>query len=86
LAFTYKRIDIENVGTRKAAFGTFTNSGGSTGGDIVTGLNVVENFAAFYTNSSTTSPYADETFPLAGGVVSLVTGANDGGVWIAFGY
>jgi len=42
MAFSYTLIDRENIGTRKMAWGTFTNGASDTGGDVDTGLACVE--------------------------------------------
>lgn len=85
MAFSYtlrKRLMAGNIWL---AWGTFTSSGGSTGGDIDTGLSTVEVFTAFNTAAPAAAPYADESFPLTDTDVSLVTGPNDVGVWFALG-
>ena len=85
MAFSYTLYKRQMAGNLWMAWGTFTNSSGSAGGDIDTGLSTVDHFAAFYTSSSSTAPYANETFPLTHTAVSLVTGANDTGLWFALG-
>jgi len=76
------------VGDRYEVYGTFTNGSGDTGGDVKTGLRVVEWFdiqekgAAVVANRST----VDEDFPLVGGDVTIVTDDNVDGYWKARGY
>ena len=75
------------VGTKKIVTGTFTNTGGSTGGDIDTGLKLVEFFDAKPTGASVTANEItlNETFPASTNEITIVTGANVDGVWIAYG-
>jgi len=74
-------------GDMKVAMGTFTQSGGDTGGDIETGLNTVvillpiNNSAGLTASPATTN----ETFPCAD-PVTIITEAGATGIWIAFGY
>ncbi len=85
-SFTITRQTVE--GDRKVVYGTFTNAGGTTGGDITTGLRVVEDFQMQHTGSAvvTDVPVANETFPLTGGTaVTIVTVANTAGLWRAEG-
>ena len=72
---------------RRIAFGTFTSDGGSTGGDIVTGLRGVESMVLTHTCASVVAnaPVINETLPLASGTVTIVTDANGTGTWIAVG-
>jgi hypothetical protein len=77
-------------GARQLVYGTFTNDGGSTGGDIVTGLALVQNVVLSHTGSGVvaSAPVVNETLPLAnaGGTVTIVTVANTTGCWQAAGY
>lgn len=77
-------------GSKALVYGTFTNDGGSTGGDVTTRLNTVEAF--FIQNGGSaivaSTPVVNETFPLINstGAVTIVTNANDTGYWMAIGY
>jgi len=75
-------------GNRKVSYGTFANSNGATGGEVLTGLSIVEFFELQHTGSSVVSdvPVANETFPLVGGSVTIVTVADTSGIWKAIGY
>lgn len=86
-SFTITRQTWE--GDRKVVYGTFTNTGGSTGGDIVTGMQVVELIELQHTGSAVVSdaPVANETFPLTGRTpVTIVTAADKSGLFRAVGY
>lgn len=83
MAFSYTAKTI-NPGGRIAA-GKYASTGGSTGGDIDTGLpNVLSITLQPATTAVVTSfPVTNETFPLAYGQVTIVTTANEVGTWIA---
>lgn len=77
----------DTVGARKEAFGTYTSSGGGTGGDIKTGLNRV-NYISLQSKGSAViadAPVVNETLPLSSGDVTIVTAANEVGSWYAVG-
>lgn len=68
--------------------GTYASSGGSTGGDIDTGLSVCSHLQLQPKGSSvaTNAPAVNETYPVAGNAVTIVTDANEEGYWEAKGY
>ena len=76
------------VGNRRMSHGEYLSGGGSTGGDINTGLRTCDLIilqplgAAVGTNQSV----VNETLPVAGSAVTIVTDANQGGYWQAWGY
>ncbi|MCW3994918.1 MAG: hypothetical protein NWE98_02060 [Candidatus Bathyarchaeota archaeon] len=89
MPFSYTRDLVENVkGTEKYTSGTFSNSGGSTGGTIDTGLRVCKRIFLQYTGAAVVSdaPVVNATLPCAGNAVSIVTVANTSGVWEAIGF
>lgn len=88
MAFSYTTNQPDDKTGRRAITGTYANTAGSTGGEIKTGLMVVEYFAASPAAAAVVAnqPVANETFPLSRGDVTLVTNANEGGVWHAIGY
>jgi len=67
--------------------GTFTNTGGGTGGDVATGLSVVEEFWIQEGGTAVVASKSvvNETFPLDGGDVTIVTVADVDGRWCALG-
>ena len=77
-------------GSKRFTYGTYANTGGSTGGDITTNLSQVDGCWLSVNSSSvgTNESAVNETFPLVntGGVVTIVTDANQSGYWYAFGY
>lgn len=76
-----------SLGGMSISAGTFTNTSGSTGGDIDTGLGVVYVMILQPKGSSVVSNDAvvNETPPMAGNAVTIVTDADVDGVWIAIG-
>jgi len=88
MAFSYSITDTTVFGNKKIVYGTFTNAASSTGGDIVTGLT---NCDALFLQSKGTAvianaPVVNETFPVAGGSITIVTTANESGTFMAYGY
>jgi hypothetical protein len=75
-------------GSKAMAYGTYANTNADTGGDITTGLAQVD---VFYLQKdgaavSTNAPVVNETLPvLDHGAVTIVTDANEGGQWFAYG-
>lgn len=90
MTFTVTLFDdgkAEFLGTRKLVQGNVTNTGGSTGGEVSTGLRIVEQFHFQPTNTTTATiaNSVNETFPLSGGDVTLVTAGDVDGIWFAIG-
>lgn len=73
-----------NMGKHLVRFGTYENTAGSTGGEVTTGLTQV---VAFFANDRTgaNAIRVNETLPLDGGDVTIVTTADDDGHWMAVG-
>jgi hypothetical protein len=75
------------VGDKKMTFGTFTNAGGDTGGDINTGLKICD--AIFLQTGgaavNANDPSVNETLPCDGSAVTIVTTADQDGTWMAIG-
>jgi len=82
-SFSYT-VDKQAVtGNLKKKLGTFTSSGGATGGAIVTGLYKIYGFTI--TNTSGTSVSA-ASVSISGGTATITTDANVVGLWTAEGY
>ena len=87
MAFTSTVTKISVVGDLVMVVGTFASSGGSTGGDISTGLRRVlhltiqETGAAVKTNVSV----VNETMPAETGDITIVCDANVAGTFVAYG-
>ena len=75
------------MGNKRVTEGTWT-SGSTTGGDIDTGLNVCE-FITLQAKGSSVSadaPVVNETLPIAGSAITIVTTSSVDGYWRAEGY
>ena len=77
-------------GDRRVAYGTYTQTVATdVGGDITTGLGVVEHFYIQRAGTAVTAAIAttiNESFPLASGDVTIVTPQREPGLWMAIGY
>lgn len=75
-------------GNKRFSMGTYTNGSGDTGGNINTGLRSCEFICLQPGGSSViaTAPVVNETLPVAGTAVTVVTADNEDGNWFAVGY
>jgi hypothetical protein len=87
-AFAYTITGTADFDSKKVSWGTFTPSGGSTGGDIDTLLATCEGMELQYTGASAATDAASitEDFPCAGSAITIVTTADTAGLWFAWGY
>ena len=69
-------------GDLRVVFGTYANAGGSTGGDIVTGLAQV---LYFDSNYMTTQATTVNLISISGGTVSMTCVDGEDGQWMAIG-
>lgn len=85
MAFSAAVTDVVNIGSRRLAFGTYTNAAADSGGTITTGLKTVQ---CFISNESShlggESPKVTKNSPAAG-QVAIVTSDGTDGEWIAIG-
>ena len=72
-------------GNKKITYGTFTSD--TTTGDITTGLSGVDTMMITAKGSSVVAdaPTINETFPLAGGDVTVICTSSTVGFWLAVG-
>ena len=88
MAFSYTEVFKEKIEPGYVRVcGRYTNSGGSTGGDITTGIKQVELVLLTPAGSSVTSQHVyNETLPLGSRTaVTIVTGANENGSYEIIG-
>lgn len=87
MAFASTVTHRQPLGTVTLVTGTFANTGGSTGGEVLTGLRRVAYFALGKAGAAVdASQYAaNETFPTATGDITVVTTADQSGTWVAIG-
>jgi hypothetical protein len=86
MAFTFTKTNETVEGNMRFTYGTFTSAGGSTGGDIYTGLQKVDGMILQQNAAAVVAsqPALNETFPKAD-PVTIVTIANGTGYWAAWG-
>jgi hypothetical protein len=87
VAFASAITDTGYIGNLRYAYGTYTNGVGDTGGDIDTGLDSVF-FAALQPNAAATvaaQHVVNDTLPVAGNALTIVTGDGEDGYWFAIG-
>lgn len=87
MAFTISVTKRGVIGDMKYVKGVYTSADGSTGGDITTGLNHVDDIYLQGKGSSAIgdSVAVNETMPLASGDVTIVTASNEIGTFFAMG-
>ena len=75
-------------GNKRVHFGTFTNGASDAGGDINTGLRSCEALILQHGGNAVvaSAPSVNETLPVAGSAVTIVTVAGADGWWTAVGY
>lgn len=87
MAFT-SAVSLTTVfGNKRVAFGTYGSTGGGTGGSVNTNLSTVENFILQPNNATilASESVTNATFPTNGGMVPIVTNADEVGNWMATG-
>lgn len=88
MAFTATTSSITVFGNKRIVIGSYTNTSGSSGGDVETGLLSVD-FVSLTPNAAaiapTTSVAVNETLPLSGGTVTVVTGVDESGYFMVVG-
>jgi len=87
MTFTSAITGKTKIGRWRVKYGTYTNDSGSVGGDINTGLGNVLAVFLQKTGAATTTdlPVVNESLPhIAGSAISIVTKADETGLWIAF--
>jgi len=88
MAFASAIVGQSVMGNKRIFWGTYTNGSGDTGGNINTGLQSCQSIFLQPGGSSViaTAPAVNETLPIAGSAVTVVTADNEDGTWIAIGY
>lgn len=95
MAFSYTRNIADKEGGTKFVTGTYTNTGGSTGGAVVTGLKHIYSVSLQPLGSSVSAnqPVVNASLTtistgkkaIVGGSMTIVTSANEVGTWMAVG-
>lgn len=88
MAFESAIVGETVFGNKRIKWGTYTNGSGDTGGNINTGLQSCEAIFLQPGGSSViaTAPVVNETLPVAGSAVTVVTADDEDGTWLAIGY
>ena len=88
MAFASELTDRSALGNLRVHFGTFANTGGGTGGDIDTKLRSCIHLQLTLERATvlTGECVVNESLPVAGKAVTIVTDADVDGVWMAVGY
>jgi hypothetical protein len=75
------------AGSNRVHMGTFTNTAVTTGGNIDTELNTVVGIILTTSGAAVSADQSsvNETLPIAGSAVTIVTTAGADGYWIAWG-
>lgn len=90
MAFAYSKLGETVTGNQRKTWGSFTNGGSDTGGDIVTGLSNCYELIPYHTGSAVvdSAPVVNETLSADGfgtGTITIVTTAGADGGWTAYG-
>lgn len=87
-AFASTITEAGVMGDKRYAYGTYTPSGGSTGGDITTGLSSVHFIVLQPSGSAAriSQPAVTETLPKSSDGITVVTTADEAGYWYAVGF
>jgi len=88
MAFTSSKTGQTVEGNSRMTYGTFTNGAGDSGGNIDTGLPICDMIILGHSGAAAvaSSPAVNETLPVAGAAVTIVTTTGADGHWIAFGH
>lgn len=87
MAFASTVIGRTVMGNKRVHWGTFNSTAGDTGGDIDTELRHCDILIPII-RSSGGACTVDEDFssgPLDGTAITITTGADEGGYWVAWG-
>lgn len=99
MAFAYTTTNEVSLGGRRLLYGTYTSSGGGTGGDITPGtsstatspmfqsLSKIESVTLTLKAAAVANAHVVNTvLPASATKFTIVTGANEVGFWQAIGY
>ena len=87
MAFAFAVLSTTVFGDRAIAMGTFTNTSGSSGGELNTGLKTLDHVSLTLGGSAGAPNQlaVNETLPLNTGIFTLASAADAVGVWFAIG-
>ena len=82
MAFAYTVDGSSVIGAQRTTWGTFTNTGGGTGGTIATGLLAINTSNVVNGTAVGHAPFCS----FSGGDLLITITADDDGFWSAIGY
>jgi len=87
MSITATLVGRSILGDKALTYGTYTDSGTGTEDDIDTKLHRCEMIILqpYGTSAATDAPAVNETLPVAGSAVTVITKASQSGIWIAIG-
>jgi hypothetical protein len=87
MSITNALVGRSVLGDKCLTYGTYTDSGAGTEDNIDTKLHRCEMIIlqAYGTSAATDAPAVNETLPVAGSAVTVITKASESGIWIAIG-
>ncbi len=87
IAFTVTDIRRGVIGDLRYVMGKYVNDSGSTGGEVPTGLSIIQHMTLQAKGSSVIAdaPALNETLPLSSGDATIVTASNETGYFLAVG-
>jgi hypothetical protein len=84
MTWAYEVLGRSAIGKYWMTWGTFTGTGATTGGDIVTGLKSIKNCMLLETTGVTAAAAVDYATTAGTMIVTGLTAAGDG-TWVAIG-
>lgn len=87
MAFTVTSKEETVFGNKRIVTGVYTNTSSSTGGELTTGLNEIIHVTLQPKGSAViaTASVVNETLPLTGSDVTIVTSADEVGTFLIIG-
>lgn len=88
MAFASTITHLSVMGNKRVNYGTYANGTGDTGGDIDTGMAICESLVLQPSGGTViaTAPTVNETLPVGGNAVTVITADGEDGYWVATGY
>jgi hypothetical protein len=86
MSITTAKLGETIFGNKRVVWGTYTE-GGAGGGDISTKLRLCEGLICqpYGATVATNQTVVNETFPVAGGEITIACDASQAGLWFAWG-
>ena len=87
MSITSALVGRSVLGDKAMTYGTYTDSGAGTEDNINTKLHLCQMmvFVQYGSAAASDAPAVNETLPVAGSAVAVITKASESGMWIAIG-